>query len=201
MLADSRVAAVARPAQPGASSWPSCASRRGSLTLPNTREDRSGHSSDTGEWESAVRPPHPSLRPYVREYFGGSERTIRPLVRRELPGDIAPIIINFGPPSREIDRHDPSRWTEYHSFATGAYDTYVLVGTPNEYACVQINFTILGARVFLGRPLRELINRMVALDDLFGAPAGRPGQRAVRCGHVGRAVRDSRPRDPRTRGA
>ena len=48
----------------------------------------------------------------------------------------------------------------------------MLVGTPNEYSCLQINFTMLGARVFLGRPLGELMNRMVALDDLFGAPAG-----------------------------
>ena len=59
--------------------------------------------SEIGRWESAVRQPHVSLRPYVREYFGGSEDTFVPLCRRELPTEIAPLIINFGPPFRIVD--------------------------------------------------------------------------------------------------
>ena len=131
------------------------------------------HSSALGRWESAQGPAHPSLAPYVTEYYGGTEETRTPLCRRELPANIAPIIINFGAPFRFYDPDNPARWTEARSFMTGAFDTYVLVGSTGSFACVQINFTILGARLFFGQPLYELANRVVALDDAFGAYARR----------------------------
>jgi AraC-like DNA-binding protein len=131
------------------------------------------HASHLGRWESATARPHPALRRYVREYVGGVEDTHAPLCRRELPADIAPLIINFGAPFRLFDTSDPSRWTEVRSFMTGAFDTYALVGTTGAYACVQVNFTILGARLFLGHPLRELTNRVVALEDVLGSFATR----------------------------
>jgi AraC-like DNA-binding protein len=131
------------------------------------------HSSELGCWESAVSRPHPTLRPYVREYVGGSERTNQPLVRRELPTDIAPVIINFGAPFRAFDQNDSNKFIELGSFATGAWDTYALVGTTGAYSCVQVNFTILGARLFLQQPLRPLLNREVPLGDLLGADAER----------------------------
>lgn len=131
------------------------------------------HSSELGSWEAAIAAPHPSLRPFVRQYFGGSEITRVPIVRREIPSDIAPVIINFGPPTRIFDPADQTRWTDYRSFATGAFDQYALAGTPCSYSCVQVNLTILGMRLFLGRPLGDLCNRVVALEDLFGASAER----------------------------
>ena len=103
--------------------------------------------------------PHPALRPFVREYVAGSETTTLPLVRRELPTEIAPVIFNFGAPFRVFDSADPSRFVEQSSFATGAFDSYVLVGSTGSYSCLQVNFTILGARLFLGMPLRALANR------------------------------------------
>jgi AraC-like DNA-binding protein len=144
------------------------------LSVPRARPIAlSSHSSELGCWESAVASPHPSLAPYVSEYFGGSEETHAPLCRRELPADIAPIIINFGAPFRLLDDADPSRWTEVRSFIAGASDRYVLVGSTGSYACMQINFTILGARFFFGRPMHELVNRVVPLDDAFGAEGRR----------------------------
>jgi AraC-like DNA-binding protein len=131
------------------------------------------HASALGRWESAVGPPHPALRPYVREYVGGSEETIRPLVRRELPTEIAPLIINFGPPFRIYDSADASRYQEISSFVTGAFDSFVVVGTTGAYACIQVNFTLLGMRLFLRQPLLELTNRVVSLHDVFGASAER----------------------------
>lgn len=126
------------------------------------------HSSELGRWESAVAKPHPALGAYVREYVGGSEATHQPLCRRELPTEIAPVIINFGAPFRMFDAADPSKYVELRSFATGAFDTYALVGSTGSYSCVQINFTLLGARLFLQQPLKALANREVPLDDVLG---------------------------------
>jgi AraC-like DNA-binding protein len=131
------------------------------------------HQSPLGCWESAVGLPHPALRPFVREYVGGSERTNEPLCRRELPTEIAPVIINFGAPFRAFDQNDLTTYVDLGSFATGAWDTYALVGTTGAYSCVQINFTILGARLFLQQPLRPLANREVPLDNVLGDDAGR----------------------------
>jgi AraC-like DNA-binding protein len=135
--------------------------------------DITRHESPLGRWESVVAAPHPALRPFVREYIGGSESTALPLVRRELPTEIAPVIFNFGAPFRVFDSADPSRFVEQSSFATGAFDSYVLVGSTGSYSCLQVNFTILGARFFLGMPLRALANRVIALDDVLSAPGRR----------------------------
>jgi len=70
---------------------------------------------------------------------------------------------------------DPSRFTDYDSFTTGPYDTFVLVGSSGPSGGIQVNLTILGARLFLGRPLHELTNRIVTLDEMFG----RAGRRLV----------------------
>ena len=131
------------------------------------------HSSELGHWESAVGLPHPVLRPYGREDVGGSESTFEPIVRRELPSEIAPVIFNFGAPFRIYDQDDPTRFVEHSSFATVAFDRYVLVGSTGSYACVQVNFTILGARLFLGTPLCDLTNRVVALDAVIDPPGRR----------------------------
>ena len=131
------------------------------------------HESALGRWESVVAAPHPALRPFVREYVAGSESTALPLVRRELPSEIAPVIFNFGAPFRVFDSSDPSRFVEQSSFATGAFDSYVLVGSTGSYSCLQVNFTILGARFFLGMPLRNLANQVIALDQVLSAPGRR----------------------------
>jgi AraC-like DNA-binding protein len=131
------------------------------------------HQSEIGKWEMFEGEPPLALGPYVREYVGWFEHMASPLCRRELPTEIVPVIINFGAPVRIFDRDDLTRWTDFSSFTTGAYDTYVLVGSAGPSGGLQINFTILGARLFLGRPLEDLTNRVVALDDVLGPAAGR----------------------------
>jgi AraC-like DNA-binding protein len=115
--------------------------------------------------------PPALLRPYVREYTGWIEHMASPLCRRELPTEVVPVIFNFGAPIRIFDRRDPSRWTSFNTFSTGAYDTHVLVGSAGPSSGLQVNFTILGARLFFGHPLSGLTNRVVPLEDLVGASA------------------------------
>jgi AraC-like DNA-binding protein len=139
------------------------------VTAPGAKVVR--HESVLGSWEYAIAKPHASLRPHVREYYGWIERMALPVCRREVPTDEVPIIINFGAPFRLFDQDDPSRWTEFGSFTTGAYDSYVLVGSTGPSAGIQVNMSIFGARLFLGRPLRDMKNRVVELEDLFGRAA------------------------------
>ena len=131
------------------------------------------HESAHGRWEMVRGAPHPSLRAHVREYVGWFEHFAVPMCRREVPTEDVPLIINFGAPVRLFDMRDPSRWTDYHSFTTGAYDSHVLVGSTGPSGGLQINLSILGARLFLGRPLRELRNRAIELEDVLGRDARR----------------------------
>ncbi len=127
---------------------------------------------ERGEWELIDARPHPALRPHVVRYTGWFEKRATPLQRRELPSHYIPLIINFGSAIRVSRAADPTRWDTYGTFTTGAYDSYVLVETDAGAGGVQVDFTILGARQFLGIPLDELTNRAIALDDVFG-PADR----------------------------
>ena len=129
------------------------------------------HESEQGRWEMVRTAPHPSLRAHVREYVGWFEHFAVPICRREVPTEEVPVIINFGAPIRLYDVRDPSRWTDYGSFTTGAYDSYVLVGSTGPSGGLQINLSILGARLFLGQPLKDLRNRAIALEDIFGRDA------------------------------
>jgi len=115
--------------------------------------------------------PAAPLRGLVREYVGWHEFAATPINRRELPTEIIPVIINFAGPIRVFDPQRPGHWTDHDSFSTGAYDTHVVVGSAGATGGLQFNFTILGARLFFGRPLRELTNLAVPLHDLMGPSA------------------------------
>jgi AraC-like DNA-binding protein len=127
------------------------------------------HDSDLGWWEIAKVCPEPAMRPYVREYVGYVESMAVAVSRREPPGDVAPVIINFGAPVHVYEAGTTERGSSYTSFCAGPYDTHVVVGSDGPFAGLQINFTIFGARLFFGRPLHELTNRVVDLETMFGA--------------------------------
>ncbi len=126
------------------------------------------HESSMGRWEMALRQPHAALRRHVRQYVGWFEHMATTLLRRELPTDEIPLIINFGAPVRVYEAGESDRFAELDSFATGAYDAFVRVRSHGPSGGVQVNFSILGARLFLGRPLGDLRNQSLPLDLLIG---------------------------------
>ena len=108
-----------------------------------------------------AREPHPSLRHDFERYVGFEERTDAPRTFLELPFAGAALIISLG-----------TRWRingafERGSFIAGVHDESTLV-EHDGYACgLEIHFTPLGARRFLGMPGSELTNRIVELGDVL----------------------------------
>jgi AraC-like DNA-binding protein len=126
------------------------------------------HDSALGRWELATARPLDVLRPLVRQYVGWHEHPAAALSRRELPTEEAPLIINFGAPFRlcapGTARHD----RDLASFITGAYDTYQIVESSGPSGGVQVNFTLLGMRLLVGRPIEDMTNLAVSPEDVFG---------------------------------
>lgn len=140
---------------------------RGARTSPS-RVTLTRHNSEIGCWELAKATPVESLRPFAREYVGWNERFAVPLCRRELPADEAPLIINFGAPFRLFKPGASRRDVDLTSFVTGAYDTYQLVESVGATSGVQVNFTLLGIRLIVGRPIEDMKNGAFAPEDIFG---------------------------------
>lgn len=137
------------------------------------RRQRVMQDLEHGLWFASEAAPHQALRAHVHRYIGWYERRTSPIFRRELPTHQIPVIISFGAPIRVFDVTDPSRSTTLDGFAAGAYDSHVLVEANGFQGGVQIDFTLLGMRLFLHRPLRELVNQCVLLEDLLGPYARR----------------------------
>jgi AraC-like DNA-binding protein len=126
------------------------------------------HASADGHWEFAVRAPHSSLRADFARYVGFEERYRAPLARLEVPFAGAALIISLGGRWR---MEGPQGAFERGSFLAGVHDEPTVVEHDGAALGLEIHFTPLGARRFLGMPGAELTNRVVELDDLFGRDA------------------------------
>jgi AraC-like DNA-binding protein len=123
-------------------------------------------------WELAHRTPHPALRGDFERYVGFEERYDAPLRRLEVPFAGAALIIGLGPPHRMWDPdHADAAPLVCRSFIAGVHDQATIV-EHDGYACgIEIHFTPLGARRFLGMPGSELTNLIVELEAVLGREA------------------------------
>lgn len=131
------------------------------------------HRDTHHRWEMVSRPPAAPLAPYVTDLQGYREHATRPLRRLQVPFAGLPLIISLGP---SIDIEAPearNRWERHCSFLAGLHDGYARTEYRRAQHGLQVNLTPLGAIRLLGRPLRELTNRVVRLDDLLGPQAER----------------------------
>ena len=142
---------------------------RHNASTPSPRAAVRRHLSALGRWELATALPAEALRPFVREYVGWNEEVLAPLCRREFPTEEAPLIINFGAPFHVFMPGGARRDRDLTSFITGAYDTYQLVESVGASSGVQVNFTLLGIRLLVGRPIEDMTNRALAPEDAFGS--------------------------------
>jgi AraC-like DNA-binding protein len=104
--------------------------------------------------------PHPALRGVVRRAADFHERPA-PVRRPEAPLAGVVVIVSLGP-DMEIDGRQTG------SFVAGVWDRPTVTGHRGEQAGYQLELDLLGARRLLGVPLRELANRLVALEDVLG---------------------------------
>lgn len=132
----------------------------------------SSHSSELGEWEMTVRPPHRLLLPYIRRYCGYVENTSFSSRIEVASGDVV-AIIGFGAPTRLIDLRCPDHSSTRQSFFAGLFDSPVIAESCGATGGLQIDFTPIGAYRFFGAPMHELANRVVGLADLLGPFAAR----------------------------
>src|SRR5258705_11828708 len=107
---------------------------------------------------------------------GWVTRTAEPVREIEAPFGGLPLIVSFGPRIRVSGLRGVGGGS-FRSFIAGLQESWVFTEQNGESAGVQLNLHPLGAFALLGRPLHELANRTVALEDLLGAEGARLGER------------------------
>ena len=130
------------------------------------------HASDTGSWRISSLAPNGALAIYAHAIHAYEERDTVFRRRRELPDGSAVLIFNLGKELRVEHPVGAARaFGEGAGLCSGASATYVVTETDGAQTGAQIKFSLLGARLFFGRPLAELGD---ALVDPF-EPMGRSG--------------------------
>jgi AraC-like DNA-binding protein len=138
----------------------------------------SEHQSEAGCWRAASLSPRESVAPFVNAFHAYEERGTAIRRRRELPDGYAVLIFNLGNELRvEPSRSARRSFGEGQSFFSGASSSYVVTETDGAQTGGQIKFSLLGARLFLGRPLGEFGDALIDAPDAFGRAASDLGVR------------------------
>jgi AraC-like DNA-binding protein len=132
----------------------------------------------TESWDLVQARPPADLAELVLRLTGYEERLPSPTLRRELPRPMAVLVVSFGAPFELGFEHPQEGYAvTCGSFLAGLHDATATNRSTGLSHCLQVDFTPLGARLLFGLPMQALGNRIVALDALLGAEAGRLEQR------------------------
>jgi AraC-like DNA-binding protein len=134
------------------------------------------HDSELGWWEMLRAEPDPRLRPHVLGYCGYAEETAAFSRRRELATANAVLVVGFDGPL-EVSFPALGEDLRAAAFVSGVSDSYAVVDSFGSQRGVQVDLTPLGAFMLLGRPMHELANRAVALEDVLGPEGERLPER------------------------
>ncbi|HZZ47927.1 MAG TPA: helix-turn-helix domain-containing protein [Pseudonocardia sp.] len=107
--------------------------------------------------------PHPHLRGALRRVSGFAEHTGQPQLRTELPIPSVTLILGLGDPIRVSSSTGSGEFT---SFLAGLHEIPVDTEHFGSFGCVQVDLSPLGAYRLLGRPMSELTDTVLGLDDL-----------------------------------
>ena len=131
------------------------------------RQDEQDHPV-ADRFEMVRRAPGPGLRGAVTDICGYRETAPGHFRNVEYASLTVPLVISFAEPFAIGLGKDPADNDRFASFAAGLYAGPVVIESFGGACCIQINFTPLGARRFFGRPMSELTDRMIGLDDVLG---------------------------------
>ncbi|WP_204251074.1 helix-turn-helix domain-containing protein [Elioraea rosea] len=123
-------------------------------------------------FEIIRRTPSERTRHLVSAIAGYRETRAADHHQRETAGLVVPLIISLGTPFRIALGREPHEADRVGSFAAGLYAGPVDIRSDGSAACVQVDFTPLGAYRCLGGAVVDLCARMVDAGDVFRA-AGR----------------------------
>ena len=121
--------------------------------------------------EFVRRAPSPHLSGMLTELISYRELGAGYTRQSEAASLTVPLVISFGDPFAIGLSRPPGDNDRYASFAAGLHAGPVVIDSFGRSACVQVNFTPLGARRFFAMPMHELTGRMVDLGDVLG-PTG-----------------------------
>lgn len=121
-----------------------------------------------GRWELRRQAPGSDLAGLVLEYMSYVEPTGPLLRQRQVGRTSIPVIINLGPAFR-IRMGAEGVWTtDCDSFVAGFDSGFADVEATGASACMQVDFSPLGAYRFFGLPMRDLAGAVTDLDDALG---------------------------------
>ncbi len=121
-----------------------------------------------GQFEMMQRAPCPRLARIVSRMTGYREVAVGHFRQVEAASLVVPLVINFGGSFAIGLGRSPGSNDHLGSFAAGLFAGPVVIDSFGTASCIQIDFTPLGARRFFRIPMTELVDRMVALDDVLG---------------------------------
>ena len=119
------------------------------------------HEREGIRWEVVRRLPAPALRPLLGQALEGWAWESRTQASfQELPFPGIPLILNLGAPWRV-------EGTTLESFLAGLHTRPTAVAGEREFSCLELRLTPLGTRRLLGRPLHELVDKSLPLEELL----------------------------------
>ena len=137
--------------------------------MEETRTRILRHESEHGAWELVFGRPDERLRGLVHRYEGYTElASPRQVLRQEVPSVHVPLILNFGARWQVAESARSDKAERRDSFVAGLYESPVYVCAEGAASCLQVDFTPIGAHLFLGMAMHELSNRVVDTDDVLG---------------------------------
>ena len=123
------------------------------------------------------QPPSPRLAHLVSSISFYRERGIGLSGFRHAAPLALPLLLNLGSPFRIALGRRPGATDSQSSFTAGLFPGPVMIESDGRAACVQIDFTPLGAYRFYGGAVPHLTARMVGIEDVLGRDGRTLGDR------------------------